>query len=46
MSRHFGEIRQLGYVVPDIEAALDSWSRTLGVSVASSVGSATRCSAR
>jgi catechol 2,3-dioxygenase-like lactoylglutathione lyase family enzyme len=31
MSRFFGEIRQLGYVVPDIEAAMDYWSRTLGV---------------
>ena len=31
MSRFFGEIRQLGYVVPDIEAAMDYWTRTLGV---------------
>lgn len=31
MSRFFGEIRQLGYVVHDIEAAMDYWSRTLGV---------------
>ena len=31
MSRFFGEIRQLGYVVPDIEAAMDYWSKTLGV---------------
>jgi catechol 2,3-dioxygenase-like lactoylglutathione lyase family enzyme len=31
MSRLFGEIRQLGYVVPDIEAAMDHWSRVLGV---------------
>jgi hypothetical protein len=31
MSRIFGEIRQLGYVVPDIEAAMDHWSETLGV---------------
>jgi hypothetical protein len=31
MSKFFGEIRQLGYVVPDIEAAMDYWSRTLGV---------------
>lgn len=31
MSRHFGEIRQLGYVVHDIEAAMEYWSRTLGV---------------
>lgn len=31
MSRHLGEIRQLGYVVPDIEAAMDHWSRVLGV---------------
>jgi len=27
----FGEIRQLGYVVPDIEAAMDYWAKTLGV---------------
>jgi catechol 2,3-dioxygenase-like lactoylglutathione lyase family enzyme len=31
MSHHFGEIRQLGYVVHDIEAAMDYWSKTLGV---------------
>ena len=31
MSMFFGEIRQLGYVVPDIEAAMDYWSRVLGV---------------
>ena len=31
MSRFFGEIRQPGYVVPDIEAAMDYWSRELGV---------------
>lgn len=31
MSRHFGEIRQLGYVVKDIEAAMACWSQTLGV---------------
>ena len=31
MSRLFGEIRQLGYVVDDIEAAMDHWSRTLGI---------------
>ncbi|NYT38672.1 VOC family protein [Allopusillimonas soli] len=31
MSRFFGEIRQLGYVVEDIEAAMDYWSRSLGV---------------
>ena len=31
MSRIFGEIRQLGYVVPDIEAAMDYWSDKLGV---------------
>ena len=30
MSRHFGAIRQLGYVVHDIEAAMDYWSKTLG----------------
>lgn len=31
MSQHFGEIRQLGYVVKDIEAAMAYWSQTLGV---------------
>jgi hypothetical protein len=31
MSRHFGAVRQLGYVVPDIEAAMAYWSGTLGV---------------
>lgn len=31
MSKFLGQIRQLGYVVPDIEAAMDYWSRTLGV---------------
>ncbi len=31
MSRLLGEIRQLGYVVEDIEAAMDHWSRVLGV---------------
>ena len=31
MSRFLGEIRQLGYVVHDIEAAMDYWSSTLGV---------------
>jgi hypothetical protein len=31
MSRFFGEIRQAGYVVPDIEAAMDYWSRVLGI---------------
>lgn len=31
MSRFFGEIRQAGYVVPDIEQAMDYWSRVLGV---------------
>ena len=31
MSRFFGPIRQLGYVVPDIEAAMQYWSETLGV---------------
>lgn len=31
MSRFFGEIRQLGYVVDDIEAAMQYWSTTLGV---------------
>jgi len=31
MSRFFGEIRQLGYVVKDIEAAMNYWSEKLGV---------------
>ena len=31
MSRFFGQIHQAGYVVPDIEAAMDYWSRVLGV---------------
>ena len=31
MSRYFGEIRQVAYLVPDIEAAMDHWSRVLGV---------------
>lgn len=31
MSKFFGEIRQLGYVVKDIEAAMEYWSGTLGV---------------
>lgn len=31
MSRYFGEIRQAGYVVDDIEAAMEYWSRDLGI---------------
>lgn len=31
MSRFLGEIRQLGYVVEDIEAAMDYWAKTMGV---------------
>jgi catechol 2,3-dioxygenase-like lactoylglutathione lyase family enzyme len=31
MSRFLGEIRQVAYLVPDIEAAMDHWSRVLGV---------------
>lgn len=31
MSRFFGEIRQAGYVVRDIEASMAFWSETLGV---------------
>ncbi|MGM0858831.1 MAG: VOC family protein [Pseudomonadota bacterium] len=31
MSRFLGEIRQLGYVVPDIEAAMKHWSQVMGV---------------
>lgn len=31
MSRHFGPVRQNGYVVRDIEAALRHWTEVLGV---------------
>ena len=31
MSRFFGEIRQVAYLVPDIEAAMDYWTGVLGV---------------
>ncbi|WP_102222642.1 VOC family protein [Acidimangrovimonas sediminis] len=31
MSRFLGQIRQLGYVVPDIEAAMAHWSDVMGV---------------
>lgn len=31
MSVYFGEIRQLGFVVPDIVAAMDYWRRVVGV---------------
>jgi hypothetical protein len=31
VSRIFGEPRQLGYVVRDIEAAMDHWTRVLGI---------------
>lgn len=31
MSRFFGEVRQIGYVVRDIEAAMQYWSQTLGI---------------
>ena len=31
MSRIFGEVRQLGYVVEDIRAALEHWTRIMGV---------------
>ena len=31
MSRFFGQVRQNGYVVPDIAEAMDHWSRVLGV---------------
>lgn len=31
MSRFFGEIRQVGYVVKDIEAAMHHWASVLGV---------------
>jgi catechol 2,3-dioxygenase-like lactoylglutathione lyase family enzyme len=31
MSRFFGEIRQVAYLVPDIEQAMDYWASVLGV---------------
>jgi Glyoxalase/Bleomycin resistance protein/Dioxygenase superfamily len=31
MSIYFGEIRQMGYVVPNIEEAMEQWHRKLGV---------------
>lgn len=31
MSRFFGDIRQLAYIVPDIELAMDYWSSVLGI---------------
>lgn len=31
MSRFFGEIRQVAYLVPDIEAAMQHWATVLGV---------------
>ncbi len=31
MSRFLGEIRQIAYVVPDIEASIDYWVQALGV---------------
>ena len=31
MSQNFGPIRQLGYVVRDIEQAMQHWSQTLGI---------------
>jgi hypothetical protein len=31
MSRFFGEVRQLAYLVPDIEAAMEYWAQGLGV---------------
>lgn len=31
MSRQFGEIRQNGYVVPDLATAIQHWAHTLGV---------------
>jgi hypothetical protein len=31
LSRIFGDVRQNGYVVPDIAEAMDHWSRVLGV---------------
>ena len=31
MSQHFGAVIQMGYVVPDIDAALDHWINVMGV---------------
>ncbi|RYE40020.1 MAG: VOC family protein [Hyphomicrobiales bacterium] len=31
MSRQFGKVRQLGYVVRDLDTALDRWTKDLGV---------------
>jgi len=31
MSRLFGELRQMGYVVPDVKAAMQYWAGTCGV---------------
>ncbi|WP_319413513.1 VOC family protein [uncultured Cohaesibacter sp.] len=31
MSRFFGEVRQIGYVVKNIEEAMEFWSKTLGI---------------
>jgi hypothetical protein len=31
MSRRFGEIRQIAFVVPNIDAAMNYWSGTLGI---------------
>jgi catechol 2,3-dioxygenase-like lactoylglutathione lyase family enzyme len=31
MSRFFGEIRQVAYIVPNIEAAMDHWARVMGI---------------
>ena len=31
MSRLFGDVRQLGYVVPDIHAAMRHWAEVLGI---------------
>lgn len=33
MSRIFGEVRQNEYVVPNFAAAMDHWSRVLGVAL-------------
>ena len=31
MSRHFGTVRQLGYVVDDLDAAIAHWTNVLGI---------------
>ena len=35
MSRLFGPLRQMGYVVPDVEAAMKHWIEVCGVALGS-----------